>query len=130
MSGHEFGPSSVSRNYGAGVAALIESGRVVDLILLVLVAEGAVLAALSLKRQAKLPLPGLLLNLVAAGCLVLGLRAVFSDAGWVLAGVWLGGALLAHVGELALRLGYCYDTRRDNPYDNRRPPGPGPQNKA
>jgi len=106
------------------MAALIESGRIVDLILLVLVAEGAVLAALSLRRRGPvLPTSGMLLNLAAAACLLLGLRAAFTGAAWTLAGMWLGAALLAHVGELLLRLRDGADDRRGQP---RRPP----QNKA
>jgi len=110
------------------MAELIESGRIVDVIVLVLVAEGVVLAGLLLRRRGRaLPTPGMLLNLAAAGCLLLGLRATFSGAAWTLAGMWLGAALLAHVGELLLRLRDCDDNLDDK---RRGQPGRPPQNKA
>jgi len=86
------------------MASLIESGRIVDLILLVLIVEAAVLVALLRLRRLQVPVSGLLLNLVAAACLVVGLRAALSGDDWRLAGAWLGAALLAHAGELTLRL--------------------------
>lgn len=86
------------------MAALIESGRIAGLILVVLVLEGVVLSALVLFRRQRLPLAGLLLNLAAGACLLLGLRAVFTGADWKLAGAWLGAAGLAHAADVILRL--------------------------
>ena len=47
------------------MAALIESGRVADLILAIMVLEAAVLCALAMRRPAREPVAGLLLNLGA-----------------------------------------------------------------
>lgn len=84
--------------------ALIESGRIADLILLILVVEAAVLVALARKLPRGQPLASLLLNLAAGAFLLLGLRAILLEAGWQQAGMLLGLAGLAHAGDLWLRL--------------------------
>lgn len=86
------------------MTALFESGRIVDLILLLIVLEAVVIGALGLTKRFRLPVRGLLLNLAAGAFLLLALRAVLSDAGWVMTGVWLSCALFAHIGDMSLRL--------------------------
>ena len=89
------------------MAALFESGRIVDLILVIMVIEAAVLCGLVMFGHDRLGiaerLPGLLLNLAAGACLLLAFRAVVTGAGWTVAGVWLAGALAAHIGDLIQR---------------------------
>jgi len=86
------------------MANLIESGRIVDLIFAVLLVEAAVLVVLLRARGRRGLLAGVLLNLAAGALLLLGLRALWGGADWRLAGALLGGAFLAHVVDLVLRL--------------------------
>lgn len=86
------------------MSELFESGRIVDLILLLMGLEAVVICALAYGLRYRLPVAGLLLNLAAGACLFLALRAVLTDAGWMLAGFWLSGALIAHVSDVVLRL--------------------------
>lgn len=85
------------------MSSLFESGRIVDLILLLMLAEALVLIALAQVWRARLPLAGLLSNLAAGAFLILALRAVLTESGWLVAGVWLTMALFAHVVDLAQR---------------------------
>lgn len=87
-----------------GVSTLFESGRIVDLILGLMLLEALVICFLGLALRYRLPVPGLLFNLAAGAALLLALRAVLSNAGWHVVGMWLICALLAHVGDLLLRL--------------------------
>ena len=83
---------------------LIESGRIADLILVIIFIEAAAFCGLVLLARIRLPIIGLLLNLGAGAGLLLALRAVATDAGWVEVGAWLGVALGAHLGDLFWRL--------------------------
>ncbi len=83
---------------------LFEGGRVVDLILVVMIIEAVILCGLAIAWRDRLPLAGLLLNLAAGASLLLALRAVLTDADLAIAGLWLGVALFAHLGDLAQRL--------------------------
>jgi len=86
------------------MAELIASGRIVDLILAILVAEAAILIGLAVVGRLPARLTGLLRNLAAAGFLLLGARMILVGADWKLTGACLGAALFAHVGDLILRL--------------------------
>lgn len=86
------------------MAALFESGRVVDLILAIMAIEALLFVILAISWRARLPIAGLLFNLAAGGCLLLALRAVLTGADWVVAGAWLAAALVAHVADLIQRL--------------------------
>ena len=83
---------------------LIESGRIADLILLVIVIEAAVVCTLAAVSKMRVPAAGLLLNLGAGAALLLALRAVATEAGWMAVGFWLLVALGAHLGDLFWRL--------------------------
>jgi ABC-type spermidine/putrescine transport system permease subunit II len=86
------------------MAELIRSGQVADLVLLCLALEAAGLAAyrwrtgrgLGMAAVAALVLPGVML--------ALALRAGLTGAWWGWVGVWLAGALIAHVADLHQRL--------------------------
>jgi len=86
------------------MAALFESGRIVDLILALLVLEAAIAAIAALVWRGRLPLAGLLLNIAAGGFLLLALRAVLVGADWTVTGTWLAAAFVAHAGDLIQRL--------------------------
>lgn len=86
------------------MTSLIESGRIVDLILVLMLLEAAVFCGLALASRYRLPIAGLLFNLGAGACLLLALRAVATGAGWMVTGIWLSLALVAHVSDLVWRL--------------------------
>jgi hypothetical protein len=85
------------------MADLFASGRIVDLVLVLMVLAGSALAGYRLKTGAGVPLAGLASNLVAGAGLLLALRAALTGAPWP----WIAGALLlafaAHIVDLRLR---------------------------
>ena len=82
---------------------LLVSPRVIDLILLAVVAEGVGLVLLY-RLTGRGIAPGVLLpNLLAGGFLFLALRLVLVDAALQWVALSLLMALCAHLGELALR---------------------------
>jgi len=86
------------------MSELFETGRIVELILALMLLEAVVICGVAMAGRLQLPTAGLLLNLAAGACLLLALRAVLIDAGWMLAGIWLTGALMAHLADLFIRL--------------------------
>ena len=82
---------------------LFASGRVADLILLVLVFEGLALWLFHQRTGRGLPLSVVLPFLLAGGAFALSLRAALTGAGWPLVALPLLGALVAHVWDLAAR---------------------------
>ena len=86
------------------MAALFESGRIVDLILALLALEAVLFCAVALLSRRRLPLAGLLFNFAAGGFLLLALRGVLVGAEWTVTGAWLAAAFAAHLGDLVLRL--------------------------
>jgi hypothetical protein len=85
------------------MADLFASGRLVDLILIVVVIEAAVL--LSVWRYARRGIaPGdLLPNLCAGGFLLLALRITLGGAGWMSACGCLAAAGVAHLIDVSRR---------------------------
>lgn len=82
---------------------LFESGRVVDLILLLMVLEGAGLLLLRRRLGRGMP-PGEILAFLAAGAaLMLALRAALTGAGWGWVALALAGGGAAHLAYLVLR---------------------------
>ena len=82
---------------------LFASGRVADLILLVLVFEGLALWLFHRITGRGLPLRVVLPFLLAGAAFALSLRAALTGAGWPLVGLPLLGALVAHIWDLAAR---------------------------
>lgn len=82
------------------MAALFESGRIVDLILGLMLLEALALVAWRRATGGGLPITGVLTNLAAGACLLLALRAALGGHGWELVGAWLGAGLGAHVADL------------------------------
>ncbi len=79
------------------MADLFASGRLVDLILLVVVLEAAALLLYwSRSRRGIAPLD-LLPNLCAGAFLLLALRAALAGSGWMVANFFLAAAGLAHL---------------------------------
>jgi membrane-bound ClpP family serine protease len=79
------------------------SPPVIDLILLAVIVEGAVLLLLYRFSGRGIPPGKLLPNLIAGGCLFLALRLVLADAAAHWVALSLLAALVAHVSELVLR---------------------------
>ncbi len=85
------------------MAALVGSGRIVDLILLLVVAEAAGLCAWSRLRGSGPRQTALLANMASGACLLLALRAGLGGADWPWIAAALLGALVAHLIDLRLR---------------------------
>ncbi|MGI4976647.1 MAG: hypothetical protein ACRYG6_06865 [Janthinobacterium lividum] len=87
------------------MTALFASGRVVDLILLLVLAEAAALLALH-RATGRGPRPAALLpNLAAGACLLLALRFGLRGAAWPVLALCLLGSLAAHLADLRARWG-------------------------
>lgn len=87
----------------ATLESLIASGRIVDLMIAVLLAETiAILAYRRLRGGGIAPVP-LLTNLAAGGSLMLALRAAVTGGGWGSVALWLLAALVFHVADLRQR---------------------------
>lgn len=85
------------------MAALFASGRIVDLILLLVIAEAALLLAWR-SRTGRGVATGDLVPMLSAGiCLMLALRAALVGAAWLWIAPWLFLALLAHLADIARR---------------------------
>lgn len=86
------------------MTALIESGRIADVILVLIGLEAALICGITWMSRHRLPTAGLLLNLAAGAGLLLALKALIAGAGWMAIGFCLLIALFAHLGDLVLRL--------------------------
>ncbi|WP_439577595.1 hypothetical protein [Elioraea sp.] len=84
---------------------LIGGGWLVDVILVLVLLEGAALAFLLHRSPRRADLPGLLATLLSGAALLLALRAALIGAGAVWIAAWLAAALAAHLLDLWLRLG-------------------------
>lgn len=82
----------------------IRSGRIADVILVVLAAEVAIVGFYLWRRGQGLALLSFAASSLAGGALVLALRAVLRESGWLFVAIYLGAALLAHLADIALRL--------------------------
>jgi hypothetical protein len=82
----------------------LSSEMVVDLVLVVLVAEGLALLAYHWRTGRGIAPAGLLPNLAAGGALLLALRGALAGAhpGWI--ALWLAAAFAAHLADLRTRL--------------------------
>ncbi len=67
--------------------------------------EIAVAAYYFWRRQRTFLLLSFVANGLAGASLVLALRAALQQSGWLFVAIYLGGALLAHVADVVLRLG-------------------------
>jgi len=85
------------------VAALFNSGQVVDLILALVFVEALVLFTFRYLTGRGVALRSLVPNLLAGVFLLLALRSALLEAPWSSTAVWLAAALVAHVADLATR---------------------------
>ena len=85
------------------MGALFAGGRIVDLIIVLMVCEAALLALLHARSGTGVAPRRLLPNLFAGAFLLLALRAALTGAGYVFIGLWLTLGLVAHLSDLATR---------------------------
>ncbi|RAI33033.1 hypothetical protein [Rhodoplanes serenus] len=86
------------------MAELFASGRVIDLVLILVVIEAVGLAVLA-RLTRRVPQIGTLLpNLAAGACLLLAVRAALAGAAWPWVAAALLAALVAHLADLGTRL--------------------------
>ena len=83
--------------------AFFASGRVVDLILVLMAAEAALLVLLHARGYLAIPPLRLLPNLLAGACLLMALRAALTGAGLAQCSMWLLLGLGGHLLDLAAR---------------------------
>lgn len=82
---------------------MFASGRLVDLVLVVVVIEAAVLLIYWSRARRGIAPRDLLPNLFAGVCLLLALRATLAGSGWMLPSLFLAAAGLAHLTDIAQR---------------------------
>ena len=82
---------------------LIESGAIIDLMLLFVLIEVAALLVYRRRTGQGIAPRSLLLNVGAGVSLMLALRAVLTGAPWEWLAVWLVSSLVFHVADLADR---------------------------
>ena len=85
------------------IVALIDSGRIVELMAVVVALELVVLVAYWRRTGRGVAPRALLANLGAGGSLMLALRAALTGAGALAVAACLIAALVCHVADLALR---------------------------
>ena len=85
------------------MASLIESGRIVDLIVVLVIVEAIALCVISLRTRRGPRVPDIVSNLAAGLFLLLALRAALSGAAWPWIAAMLAAAGLAHVVDQARR---------------------------
>jgi hypothetical protein len=82
----------------------IRSGRFADVILVVIAAEMLAVSFYLWRRGRGLALMSFVASSLAGGSLVLAMRAILRDSGWLFVAIYLAAALLAHLADIALRL--------------------------
>lgn len=85
------------------MASFIQSGRVADLAIIILVAETIALVLWTRRRGMQLP-SGLVSNAVSGVCLLLALRAALTGSGAVTIAVWLAAGFVGHLVDVVTRL--------------------------
>ena len=76
---------------------LITTGRIVDIVLVVMTVELLVSTFVAKRRGIAIDLPGLAFNIGAGGSLALALRASLTGAGWQWIAGWLVCSLVFHI---------------------------------
>lgn len=85
------------------LAALVASGRAVDLILALVVVEALFLSALHRWRGRGVPLADFLPSALGGVCLLLALRGALTGARWTAIVPWLLASFAAHLWDLRRR---------------------------
>jgi hypothetical protein len=85
--------------------ALLVSKHLIDLILLLTIAEGTILCLFHRITGRGLRPPGVVSLLLPGMCLMLALRAALAGAAWPWMPAALAAALVAHLADLTIRYG-------------------------
>lgn len=85
------------------IAELFETGRMIDLVLILVLAEGVLLALIHRLTGKGLPLSDLVGFLLSGAFLLLALRAALLDAWWGWISLWLLASLITHLADLTHR---------------------------
>lgn len=86
-----------------GLQELIDSGRIVDIMLVVLAIEVVAVQLYRRSGRGGIGFLPMILNLGAGGSLMLALRSALTDAGWQWIVVFLLSSLVFHVADQATR---------------------------
>lgn len=86
------------------MAELFATGRIVDLILILVAFEALALLAWRVWRGRGPSVPALASNLASGAALMLAVRAALTGSDWTVVAACLAGSLVAHVTEMCLRL--------------------------
>lgn len=82
---------------------LVESGRIVDIMLAVIVVELVLLVGYRIVRQRGPGVASIVLNIGAGGSLMFALRLLYDDAGWQLVAAALVASAVFHAGDVVYR---------------------------
>ncbi len=82
---------------------LVESGRIVDIMLAVIAVEVVVLVGYRLVKQRGLSIASIVLNVGAGGSLMVALKLLYDGAAWQLIAAALVASAVFHTGDLAYR---------------------------
>jgi hypothetical protein len=85
-----------------GIATLITSGRIADLILAVMAAEAVLLIGLKVWTERGPSIASMAAMLISGGGLALALRGALTGASWTVIAAPLSISMVAHVAFLAL----------------------------
>ncbi len=85
------------------VQSLIQTGRVADLVIVVLLAEAAVFIGFRVATGRGFAVSSVVSNMLAGLFLVLALRSALTDASWMWTALSLAAAGVAHAVDLAVR---------------------------
>ena len=83
--------------------SLVESGRIVDIMLVVVALEVVALIAYRVATGTGLSVTSIVLNIGAGGSLMVALKLLYDGAAWQLIAAALVAALVFHSGDLAHR---------------------------
>ena len=87
------------------MAELFSSGRIIDVILVLMLIQGLALVWLYRRRGGSLTPTDYLFNVLPGAFLMLALRAALVDASWTWVAICLTGSLVTHWLELWRRIG-------------------------
>ena len=85
------------------LSELILSGRIIDIVLVVLFLELVVVSVLYRARGNGIPPYPLMVNIGAGGSLALAIKASLTGAGWQWIAFWLVASLIFHVLDVGAR---------------------------